>query len=986
MTYERPWREWRLRDWNAKLFSHCFGIAEGDSSPVSRIVVTPEELLRLTADERASPDEAVAGFQTAVLDRLNQSRLSLCKDASRLERATWHAGIDTIPPYFAHLIVTCIAASGTDTKKPKSEFRRRLNQFLNRGHDNPSYPLGALPRLWELLQIWLEKAAARGEPFRTLILERPDHLKLIGYSVQLAFPGMKDQLKLASVLANLTLPPPIAEVFERIDRERHAFTERFQHAYISFRAAYHRKESGLYSRSFWSAVIDAIRRAPLTSKTRSNESPRFLLRLDEDQSWRYTLSLLADRSTRETPRCRSRLHGDSTTKNFDFVVDSSDPLGGDIGRIILDTTISEDFPEIAHSDLMRAVEGRLLLFDQDEDGIWQLSVSRPSINKVRALIHKEFAEAFVSRVERVGCGLTLRPSKYPGWSEVGDFGAYALAKADFWGTPLASLRCLADVIVSPRITLSEGVRLDDGWLGRRLALPKISVDQGTSTLTIEPVQSESLLRWNIELEETGDEVGSYRIPALSPIDGDLEGEYILRSRGTGQISPSRVMFHTNVIRTDFRMVSDPAGWFVEGIETPTLSADDRSAYSVMLDEPLSETGTLRLERIVEMGSQFDESADVDGLVDIFAGISLRRAGIAEHELYTWFSKALGLSNGLVWDVIRAWVESGIFDQFTNRRWRNRTYFARGPQLAAYRTKLGDVGATLVGLVPSGFARRVDEESRPLGITAFRIGVPNPHVPRPICLRARSFQDLVEFAARLSIDSPRPVTPLCAVAGPLDRILSKGETIPAGYVLERVFDLRDCRVEWHKRDDAPDFFVAAARTGQTFGTWSRNWAFLVASVINRTQPFERRTKTELVRSTAIPAHLPVVLARWVTIVSGISPRPTEDANGGLNYTYQFPNARCLDEVIGCLWPTALPADLTFKARWIHQLVTSRADSNVGQSVQLPSSTREAILALECIPGCERLAKLKYVPLNLYPHFVALACQLMSSAEWSRGRKT
>src|SRR5262249_34259472 len=154
----------------------------------------------------------------------------------------------------------------------------------------------------------------------------------------------------------------------------------------------------------------------------------FQLRLDEDLSWKYMLSLLADRATRETPRCRSRLLGDSNSNGFGFLVDGLDQRGADVGPLILDTPITKDFPEPAASDLMRAVESRLLLFTQDEDGVWLLSISKPSRNKVRALIRTEIAAVFVSRMERAGCGLTPRPSRYLGWSEVGDFGADALSR------------------------------------------------------------------------------------------------------------------------------------------------------------------------------------------------------------------------------------------------------------------------------------------------------------------------------------------------------------------------------------------------------------------------------------------------------------------------------------------------------------------------------------------------------------------------------
>jgi len=984
VTTQISWKEWRLQDWNRRLFDHFFGLKGEDIGPVSRIVVTSEELLRLTEDSRALAEEALQAFRLAVNTRLARSGVSLCKDAERLERATYRTGAgDDIPPYFAHLVVTCIAASGTDTKTPNSEFRRRLNRFLDRGSDNSSYSLGSLPRLWEMLQAWLKKAADRGEPFRTLILKRPDHLKLIGYSVQLAFPGIKDQGRLSKALAGLTLPPPVAEVFARIDPKLHRFSERFQHAYSTFRNDYYRKESGLASRPFWSAVIDAIQRAPDAFSQCADDKPRFHLRLDEDLSWKYSLSLLADRHTRDTPRCRSCLLGDASSNGFGFLVDRLADDGVDVGAMVLDNTITDDFPELATSELIHAVKWRLLLFTQDDDGVWMLSTSRPAINKVRALIHTELASAFETRINHVASGPTVRPSRYHNWSEVGEFGADALAKANFVGTPLEGLRCLADVITPPRITLSEGVRLDGAWLGRRAALPRVTVNRSTATPSIEPIHSGHVPPWVIELAKTDDEEGSYRFPSLLPIDCDLEGEFLIRCRGDAQLPPTRVRFHHTVNGVDYRGTAEPSAWFVEAAHTPTLSVADRAAGdSALLTESLREGSLPQFDRMLEASPDFDEPPEVTALTDILAGISLRRAGIAEHDLYAWFSQALGVASGLTWGVIRAWLESGLLDQFSRRRWRSRVYFARRPQLIVYRAKEGKVGATLVGLIPMGFARRVEEESKQFGITAFRIGRPGRCVPRPISFLAESLPLLTEFAGRLSIGTPQPPPLLSDVVGALKDVLLRSETIPGGYALERKYNVGEAHVEWHKRDDAPDFFLALSRAGESFGTWSRNWSFLAATTFSRTTPFETRNGTTLVRSSTLPVYLPIALARWATIASGVSPCPTENSGDGVRYQYEFPNTRHLKEAIGYLWPTAFPPAIIFTARWIAQLTHSHPRHGLGPPIILPITVREAMASCKQIAGCERLSSLVTVPARIFPHVIAFAQSLDGHAAIQR----
>ena len=103
------WRTWGLFDWNRALFEHFFRLNEGEQDvPVSRLVVTSEtmQVVTRTSDDA---DAVVDVFLDVVRVRLAGKDRNLCTDALQLE---W-AGIRglAIPPFFAHLIVTCLAAA-----------------------------------------------------------------------------------------------------------------------------------------------------------------------------------------------------------------------------------------------------------------------------------------------------------------------------------------------------------------------------------------------------------------------------------------------------------------------------------------------------------------------------------------------------------------------------------------------------------------------------------------------------------------------------------------------------------------------------------------------------------------------------------------------------------------------------------------------------------------------------------------------------------
>src|SRR6266568_3607350 len=119
MTAQRPqtepdWHSWELPEWNHALFDYFFRVCDGDTTPVSRLVVTGEELRHVVGDEQASPLKVRNAFQEVILRRLRTQAKSLCCDARSLR---WDRS-ETIPPFFAHLVLTCLAAAESSEDGP----------------------------------------------------------------------------------------------------------------------------------------------------------------------------------------------------------------------------------------------------------------------------------------------------------------------------------------------------------------------------------------------------------------------------------------------------------------------------------------------------------------------------------------------------------------------------------------------------------------------------------------------------------------------------------------------------------------------------------------------------------------------------------------------------------------------------------------------------------------------------------------------------
>src|SRR5262249_41218793 len=151
----------------------------------------------------------------------------------------------------------------------------------------------------------------------------------------------------------------------------------------------------------------------------------------------------------------------------------------------------------------------------------------------------ELKDSFFVTLREAGADPRSSESLYAGWHEVDGFDAAHLGKANFADTGLHKVRCLADVISVPRISIHDGVRLGNAWLGRRQSLPRFTCEIESAILSIRPRHSPE--GESVALELAHGEGTEYEITAEFLDGRDLNGEFLIRCTVEGRNEATRAV-------------------------------------------------------------------------------------------------------------------------------------------------------------------------------------------------------------------------------------------------------------------------------------------------------------------------------------------------------------------------------------------------------------------------------------------------------------
>lgn len=467
-----PWREWNLDDWNSRLLQHFFEKSSRDRGfAIVTLLVTKDELAKATGDLGSDPQVVSEKFVSAVLSELPAGTM-LLDHAFELKFNPEFSFPS--PPFVAHLILTCLAASeSSDSLGNESSYRKRLNE-LTKGAC-PDKLLHFLIPLWKRLQLWLEHAENRSR-YRQLVLPDPGTHTRIGYSELLAFPGRLDQRDLTEVLKTAdmlgTVPPP-GKVITVVARNISKFRKSFVEAFDEFRSAYHSTSADisnetLVNHRFWSAVVESCLRGR-TSDDIDDQHDRFeLIASFEDES--FGLYLLSRTGSQKTP------------EDFDLEV-LPEQTGPWVAALVDQAKRSSREPvnalfagQLNMLRLKHIVSQGFLAFAPTEGGQYALARSTATlVNASHALVRDDLVNSVITKFggKVVECAATVS-----GWKLIEGLRITTIVDAE--SSELRDIWLLQRQLSPRKIYLSAGIRSDDGWLGFGEVLPVVSVDGATT--------------------------------------------------------------------------------------------------------------------------------------------------------------------------------------------------------------------------------------------------------------------------------------------------------------------------------------------------------------------------------------------------------------------------------------------------------------------------------------------------------------------------
>lgn len=539
------WRNWDLEAWNDRLLRYFFINHDETPQPVVALLVTADELARVTGDPDAVPDEVRDGFVEAVRTAVRRSN-GLLEDAAAYpgwpERPRWTSP----PPFVAHLLFTCVAASeSSDELADEASFISRLRDLTD--DQLPDHSLQMLPRLWKHLADWL---IADPRKFRPLLLPDPGSLTRIGYSVKLAFPDRRDQKQLSEILDRAGLlghEPPAGRVVTLVGSQRSRFRPSFLKAFDEFRRLFECSALGrpqLVQHRFWAAVREGALRGR-GQVGFSEVRVRFCLLAEEEED-RLAVFPVADQRAESFDVEFADLPVPYGSWRFTLVPKGSAILdAGQLertSRAVLDGSLR--LPNISSH-----VEQGLVPFVIGAHGLLELAGQEQLGEVTVALVRETMVPDLFRVLDAVTA--TTRPSSYEGWVQVHRPMLHTVPSLKLDGTSLSRTWLLHESLRPTFLRPVGGVPADDGWLGVREVLPRL-VAPGATAIVLMGDGSEVSL--NSVSEDT------WAFPAQ-----DLAGEFTVIASGDGGQSRRTIRFHTTPASEAFKPPLDQEAWIVEQI-------------------------------------------------------------------------------------------------------------------------------------------------------------------------------------------------------------------------------------------------------------------------------------------------------------------------------------------------------------------------------------------------------------------------------------
>jgi len=621
------------------------------TAPLRWIDATPIELARATRIEGIDPEMAKASFLSTFSNEF------VTRDVFRGGRVPKPVSEET-PGYFRYLILSALVPALAPEETNSNDFRVRLGALLGLGGQLSD--VGGLPRLWKLLAKWCEDLRAQARPFRRVDLPERGHMRLIGYSIRLAFPSWRDRERLTQEMDRVG-----AGRFDRpravIGHLKHhiefgTYSTSMQDAFADFYTRFQSGERLLTQHRFWRLIRDVV--STLESRARTGplrDRVRLTLSFgidDADMSMAFVVASGTDADSSEVFRTE-----------------------GTVPAVLEDLISSPVATPWVPEWVRQTIASGVLLLDEERWGRWTLK-KRSEIGRagVIAVVRDQIA----ARPDLRSIG--WRPAGRD-WV-FGDIRNLGELERLFLGIERRS-PVLDEDLVTLRIV--GGIKTGDVLLGRLRTLPSIRATAASS----------------LSIEAIGYTRGD---PSLEPLDSDtwslvatapLAGTWRITASEDAAPGLGRMEFEQNIAFDD------------RAVEHATLADPDRDptkwAPEVELIFQRGEALEPRSGSTPTAGTEVD-----DRLTDLMEAIYARgRFGWSESDIVDLMRRVMGSSDGpRPWDMLRILQVSGWIVPRQQTTWRGRRWFLRPLSLVV----LGE-GASAVMVLDGAYPLVVRERFR-----------------------------------------------------------------------------------------------------------------------------------------------------------------------------------------------------------------------------------------------------------------------------------
>ncbi len=902
------WSTWTITQWNEALLAYFFEDVHACRSPVGYLDVSSESLSKAVGAKQAEAPRVRDAFVSTVSGLPGRALGSFVKDAQRL-RVGWSPKSQRVPPFLSHLLFSCMVASEvTDARTCNiTHFRDRLQTLIHRadGLHGDAFPL-----MWQELVHFLDHARASGRPFRCLALPDPKHETIIGYSKRLAFPPRQDALRLLDCLNAedlLGFEPGPSAIVRCLASRRGTFTSVLQDAFDEFRALVLTRDRALFNCRLFGAISDICLRGHfIESEGRSVPVGRLLM----EDSDGFEMFLLFDaplQSKRDGVRTERTPYGEGDFEHLMLGLEEDasypvDCLLSDRERCFLF--------EWGLGYLRPYLRRGVLLFQQTETGLFAFTNQVPAWGKVRMLVHIDRWHALKQHLQVLG-GHFRGERARGNWRWVCTDPSSLLDALTHPSCPNWFRKGYERIERCLQIDLIGGARHEGGWIGLAGCLPTVRCE-GASSIVLEEEIAEGR---TFDLQRDEEDASMWRMPHLR-----LEGLFCLLARdGSTALAQRRLLLIGGLDRQDYLRPADAARWSVEG-----GYPESDEAHPGTLTGPEAEGSHLSIRSKRQAEDRSAGPQDVDQRADHAAKIaahrleiwlgarSLRRQGLSVAEVLDAVRRQFGVRRyDLVWDIVRSWQERGFIDRLDSKRFPQARYFAVRPHFVLYPTAEKKICAVLFGLSNVHLRLRIMRWAIYERIGFWLRPPADDYAPAQLVLEADRSSQLEDIVDEESLAAPTWLNAPSALLGtvprhrmePLpylesnywDELLHQAFLFEQGRFVDAEPQLKKEGVEVRRLRALrmPEYYAVFVDQTPLWWGASRNWALLCGYRYLDAKPLGFDEAGALVRRGSSGVFLPVLLARYLTVVGG---GPSVWTQGARSYRYVCEDRR----LFGTLW--------------------------------------------------------------------------------------